>query len=374
MSEIKTNSLRTLDDSFQIDVANIASNAQLTGLSSSLVFNQAKSGNFWSDVHVNAKIHKQNDRVFFGAAADNDGKILTDRTAANKDWLEVIRVATTNNSQVAALSTIGQAAVLGGSRSSDNTLIGSMGCIGLEGWAINDNTTSVQTGYAAYLEARRSVGAGTTHGMELDVVNYGSAVAVQPFNIFQTGLTAGAWFASGGEIAATKASAAIAIVNNGSTWDKGIVFHSTALDGTDGVTGSGVAIEMAKGQALRWLFGTGSLGTVLSSDVSNAAASQKLLFSDLGVLFRNSADKNMLQVQVDSSYVNGLTVTPSAAGTGPTLLASGDETNIDLRLSSKGTGVIDIRNAVTSATASTQFGYVTIKVNGSSLKVPVYNP
>ncbi len=345
----------------------------INGLPSSLVLAQPKSGNFWIDVHANAKIHRQNDRVLMGGAADNDGKITTDRTAANKDWLEVIRYSTTNNSQLAVLSTIGQCAVLGGSKSSDSTLTDSMGCIGLQGWAINDNTTQIQTAYGAYLEVRRSAGAGRTHGFELDMVNYGNAVSLQPYDMFQQGLTAGGWFASGGEIAATRASAAIAIVNNGATFEKGIIFHSKSIDGTDGVTGSGVAIEMAKGQALRWMFGSGSVGATFSSDVSNAAAQQAILFSDVGTLIRNSASKNMLQVQVSNSFVNGLTVTPAASGTGVSLAAQGDDTNIDIRIVPKGTGVIDVRNATVTGSAGSQLGYLTIKISGTPYKIPLYN-
>lgn len=339
----------------------------------SIEIEQPKTKNFWPDVHPEARVHRINDRIFSGGATDNDGDITTDRNAENKDWLEIIRYATTNNSQMAVLSTIGQCAILGGSRTSDFGLAGSLGCIGLQGWAINDNTQQLQTAYGAYFEVRRYAGTGNTHGFELDVVNYGSAVSLQPYNMFQDGLTAGAWIASGGEIATTKASAAIAIINNGSTWDKGIVFHSTSIEGTDGITGSGVAIEMAKNQAVRWMFGSGQLGASISSSVSNDAATQQLTFSDNGLIFRNKNLNNMFQVGVSDNFVNGVEVKPEIAGLSPSIGAIGSDTNLDLKLLPKGNGSVDLRNVVVSPTAGSTYGYATIKINGVAFKIELKN-
>lgn len=339
----------------------------------SIEIEQPKTKNFWPDVHPEARVHRINDRIFSGGATDNDGDITTDRTSENKDWLEIIRYATTNNSQMAVLSTIGQCAILGGSKTSDFNQAGSLGCIGIQGWAINDNTQNLQTAYGAYFEVRRNAGTGNTHGFELDVVNYGSAISLQPYQMFQDGLTAGAWIASGGEIAATKASAAIAIINNGSTWDKGIIFHALSIDGTDGVTGSGVAIEMARGHNVRWMFGAGQLGASVSSSVSNEAATQSLSFSDSGLIFRNKNLKPMLQVDVSDIFVNGIDINPGVANASPTISAKGDDANLDLNLSSKGNGSLNIQNAVVSPTAGSTYGYATIKINGTAFKIELKN-
>lgn len=373
MSILKTNTLRTLDDSVEIDVADIANSASVTAIPTTLELEQPKTTNFWPDVHPNARVHRQNDRVFIGGAADNDGNVTTPITAQYKDWLELIRTPTTNNSQLVVLSTIGQGAILGGSRTSDFALTGSQGCIGLQGWAINDNTVNLQTGYGAYFEVRRNAGAGRTHGFELDVVNFGSAVSVQPYDMFQQGLTVGGWFASGGEIASTRASAAIAIMNNGSTWEKGIVFHSTSLDGTDGITGSGVAIEFAKGHLMRWMFGSGSQGAAITASVSSDAASQVMQFTDIGLIYQNKNSKKLFQVDISDVFVNGLEVIPGASGTGVSLVAAGDDTNVDLRLIPKGTGLLDIRGTSVTASAGSQLGYFTIKIGGTTLKVPAFN-
>ena len=367
MSKLRVNQLSPTDDSVTINVADLAKVGP-----SALVFAQPDTRDFWVDVHPAAKIHRMNNRLFIGGASKNDGKILTDRNLENKDWLEALyRSSTTNNAQVAVFSDIGQCAILGAARTSDSGLADSLGCIGGQFWGINDNATQVQTVYAAYLEVRRAPGAGRTHGFEVDVINFGDAVGVQPYDMFQQGLTAGAWIASGGELSTTKASVAIAIMNNGSTWDKGIVFHSTSLEGTDGITGFGVAMEMAKNQGLRWMFGSGSVGATISSSVSTAATTQNINFSDGGLLYRNVNDKAMFQVGVSNNYVNGIGMTPGSVGTGPTISAQGDDLNIDLRLATKGTGMLDLRGSGIVASAGSPAGDLQIKLNGTVYRIAV---
>jgi len=314
-------------------------------LANESAFAQPKSipPKFWPNVHPGAKIHRMNDRVLIGAATDNSGETPA---TSSEDWLETLRTSTTKNSQLAVLSTIGQTAIIGGSRTSDFSQAGSQGCIAGSFWALNDNAVDVQSAYAAYMEAHREAGAGTTHGFELDTVNFGDLVTIHPYLMFSTGLTSGAWLAAGGGTAwpgAGDCSAAVAILANSDSarWEKGIVFHAAGLVGTDGDgTGSAVAIEMARGHAVRWLFTGGSQGASISSNVSNTAATQQIQFSDLGTLFRNAAGKNMFQIGIGSSVVNGVKVTPANTGVGPVVGAIGDDTNIDLGLAPKGTGLV----------------------------------
>jgi hypothetical protein len=58
-------------------------------------------------------------------------------------------------------------------------------------------------------------------------------------------------------------------------------------------------------------------------------------------------------------------------GTGPSLAATGSDTNIDARIIAKGTGVVDL-GTPTAGTAGAASGYMTIKVSGTSYKVPLY--
>jgi len=334
---------------------------------------------FWRDINAGANIWGFRDRVFIGDACTNDGKL----TNTTKDWLETLRASTTNNSQIAALSTIGQTAVLGGSRSSDSSIVDGMGCIGLQGWSYNNNTTAVQTTYAGYFESRRLAGAGNTHCIEFDIVNMGTVATVQPYAMFPAGLTPGLWAASGGEVSANAASCAMAIVNNGASFDKGIVFHATSVNGTDGVTGSGVAIELAKGHNIRQLFTGGNTGSYISFDVSNAAASQGLIFSDVGTLFRNSSAQTIFSIAMGSTNANGIQVVGGdAASTANVFLnALGSSTNIDLTLTPKGSGRINFADSVITTTAtagaatalpSVPVGYLSVKINGTFRLIPFY--
>ena len=53
-----------------------------------------------------------------------------------------------------------------------------------------------------------------------------------------------------------------------------------------------------------------------------------------------------------ASAINEITITNAAASNGPTLAATGDDTNINLNIASKGTGTVAI-TGVTSVTGNT---------------------
>lgn len=325
---------------------------------------QTAPGGFWEDVGSFVSIARL-DRVFVGAATDNDGKL----TNVVKDWLETERTSTTTNSQFAVLSEIGQIAVLGGSRTSDFTTAGSEGCVGVTGWAVNNNSTQVQAAYAGYFEARRKASTGTTLGIELDTVNQGAEVSVNAYGSYDysSGLTAGLWLASGGGVVgANDASVGIFFVNNEARWKKGIVFCATSLEGTDGTgTGSAVAVEMARGHLVRWLQADGDEAASIHSDVTNSGPLQRILFSDSGVLFRNSADKNMLRIDTASGYVNGVALFPKATGSNPILQAVGDDTNVGLILQAQATEFIRFANtAVPNLSGGAALGTTTLMWSG----------
>lgn len=325
---------------------------------------------FWANVGAGANIWRLRDRLLVGGATVNDGNL----PAIVSDWLEQERQYTTQNSQIAVLSTIGQIAFLSGSRTSDSNLAGSMGCIGGNFWGVNDNSVQIQTAYAAYFEARRKPGTGITHAIEMDIVNEGDVVPLTSYSMVPGNITPGLWIASGGEVAgANSASVAIGILNNGANFVKGIVFHSTSIVGTDGVNGAGVAVEFAKGHTMQWLTPSGVQGAAIGSDVSNGAKNQRLLFSDIGLLFRNSADLNLFRFGISSEHVNGFDFLPGATGVQPVLYANGTDTNVDLALQAKGAGTVDFRTPTVSGTAGASFGYVTLKFDGVPFKVQLFN-
>lgn len=205
------------------------------------------------------------------------------KIGAQSSWLEAVRASTENNADLVVLSAIGQGGIIGGSRTSDFITAGSMGCIGLAGWALNDNTNpaQVQSAYAGYFEARRYVSggdnAGSTQGIEIDIVNFGSLVSQTPLAPNNVGISEGLRIASGGgEAGATTASSAISIISNTKKFERGIIFQDTALVTT---SGEAEAIAFGRNQAISWYSASGPV-VRMRSDATAAS---------FGVIFGNGS-------------------------------------------------------------------------------------
>lgn len=172
--------------------------------------------------------------------------------ADRHQWVETVRPHSLTIARQSTVADAGLIAQVAASRSSDNSCTGGcMGTIGYESIVLNDNLRKdqLQSAYAGYFEATRSIGAGTTHGIEIDVANLGQTVTLSPAHMFGFGATPGLWLASGaGNAAATDASAAVGIIANGARWQKGIVFGRDAL--TPRTDGNFEAIALDPRQAI----------------------------------------------------------------------------------------------------------------------------
>lgn len=187
-----------------------------------------------------------------------------------------------------------------------------MAAQGVAGYAINDNTKHVQTAYATYSEVRRKPGAGTTQGHEIDVVNQGSVVGVDPYNMFRTGITPGLWLSSGRpdvKNGAANASTAIGIVSNNTAFENGIVFHSNALNAT---AGEGNAIALPRKDAIVWFGGAGSKVAAIRSDATTA--SLRAIFANGLLALQNLSGVNEHTFSDTGNYSAKGNI--SAAGTG----------------------------------------------------------
>lgn len=277
--------------------------------------------------------------------------------SGTNSWLEILRANTVKNAQMTVLSADGFIGGIFGSRNSDNAIAGE-DAIALSAWVLNDGTDVTDRGFAAYLEAV-TTGVGGAIGQEIDIVcGHSSETNISAASPYVDGSTIGLWIASGGDkktkpFAINAASAAIGIVNNGETFLKGIVFGYNALDGCDGTTGSAVAIQMIKGHQLQWLIADGNIGTNIMSDVSDRTYATQITFSNDGFLIQPIEDTDYLfLVSGGSTAVNGVRVTPGATGIGSTISAIG-ETDVDLILAAKGTGVVKLSNSLTLPATST---------------------
>jgi hypothetical protein len=84
------------------------------------------------------------------------------------------------------------------------------------------------------------------------------------------------------------------------------------------------------------------------------------------IFFTNNAAQRQFRVSHTASAVNYYDVTGSAAGQAPILSVVGTDTNIDLALTPKGTGLV--RFGTHTATALTISGYVEIKDSGGTIR------
>lgn len=245
--------------------------------------------------------------------------------------------------------------------------------IGTAVLGINSKTSGASGVWGLYATMVHSAGAtGYTHAMEVDVAHLGATVSLSPSNPFKSGLSAGLWLASGGEVTepsaggiALTSSAAIVILQNDSratkqaNFDKGILFHNKALSGADGTTGEATAIAYAPGHAMRWFNNSEQVTSQIISVTQNFANAVDLRFTDTNTLF---ADRNSGQPVVAFSKQSGATsylnIYNSPGGQPVILAAQGSSTDIDLIIATKGAGRLQVNYSAVGATNAAAFSAV----------------
>jgi len=296
--------------------------------------------------------------------------------------------------QNASVSGYGTIALHGSARSNGGTGGAAEADIGVAAFGYNDLEGGLQGIWGLYSTVMRAPAGGggailgATHGLEIDVANMGGSVPIWPATPFPQGLTAGAWICTGGEATVPSAggspgtaSVAIGIIQNDSqvvktaTFEKGIVFHNTAILGTDGATGVGTAIAFATGHSMQWFNNSNQLcAEILASGRTFASTNWRMDFTDAGVNFEDrTTGAATLSLTKPAVPANGLSVNGSATGNPVIVSAQGSDTNIDLVLAAKGTGVLDIRNVALSGSAGASAGYLPIKINNVSYKIQIFN-
>ena len=253
--------------------------------------------------------------------------------------------------------------------SAHNDGAGSAGAaIAVAGMAYNDNTVGPGGGaWSIYGTTVRNAGTtGPSHGMELDIANRGNEQEIYPFNMFRPGMTTGIWLGSGGELGGadqpdnlSAASVGIGFISNDGHTDpkarflKGIVFQSTSLKGTDGVTGEGIAMALANRHTLQWYGDTnGRLGAI-TCQTTDTARAMRINLSDNGVLFqKTTGGQTLFSIEATSNTpANFPLVRSGTAGNPVQLSAAGTDTDVDILIAPKGTGRVNISsNLIPQAT------------------------
>jgi hypothetical protein len=199
-------------------------------------------------------------------------------------WTKTVFGALEDTSDLAVVSRTGTYAFVSSTRSSDYTTatVGSQATIGITGFANNDLTSPLVQVYGGYYEVQRQSSCGTAQGIEIDTVNYGSNISGNPYNQLPIGATNALWLASGASKTTISSTLGLGFAKNGATFNTGLSFGSDSITGSNGVTGTGIAIAMAKGHQIAWYSADAAIvGTVFSSAPSGTTP-QSLEFSSSG--------------------------------------------------------------------------------------------
>jgi len=215
--------------------------------------------------------------------------------------------------------------------------------IGVSGAVINAvPDKQVWAGYFDVQCNSTATGIEFTHGIEIAAKNKGLNKNDTPY--LKTGGVLGIWLAGGGDplggggAPTNPSNTGISFIKNGHTWNKGIVFHETALTGCDGVTGIGSAISMAKGHQVEW-WASGSTAPVayIRSDVTEDVAFQRILIENGGTHI-GTESVDFVNIAKVNNAANGLVIYPNTSGQ-PVILAP-IETNGTIKIQATGTGEI----------------------------------
>lgn len=280
-------------------------------------------------------------------ASPETDKIMKASTvpAGTQDPMETARWGTTRLAQMAVGATDGNIGILAYSFASTGAAGGDLGTIAFAAYAVND-TTDGDIVYAGYFEAIRKPGAGISQGIEVNSANEGSVVDMTPHNPSVAGASIGAWMASGGEQATKEyvlqdSTVGLAVVFNGAPWKRGIIVSHNAI--TSG--GSALALSANAAHPIDWFAGTfGSASTKIGfirCTATTATFAASISLTDDGCAIQDLAASNTFFLAAGSaSTVNGVKVSAGTTGNGPLLEAIGSDTNINLHLAPKGTGLV----------------------------------
>ena len=293
-------------------------------------------------------------------------------------------------SQMASFSSFGGLGMAGAAQSAD-TPVGSFATIGVAAGAVNNHLTESKTAWSFYGQTVEIAGAAGNFsvGMELNMNTEKTSGEVTPFNA-ESGIQFSAthWVGVGGEypqllsancnpiscgmyFASNSYHAAVA--GTGNLMRKGIVFSATVLDGSDGETGGrSTAIQMASGQQLDWQFVASTVTYTAGRIRADTLAINKatgIVFSNTGVVFMGldaspgtTTETPLFRVKEPSgSDVNNLYVAASIAGQPVNLLVEGSDTNIDINIGPKGSGLLRIGTPFTSSGDVAVTGYMEVK-------------
>ena len=228
----------------RLSVYDVSAGAFKSTLARNLFKNDPGEIGYWTDGSPAGVMHNFRDKVRVGDACDYDGTQTPAASSANRSWvgLNALGYGTMayfdSRSQFAAFTTHGHIAGAFAVRTSDNSGTENNN-IGVAAFADNDSTATALSAWGYYGHAvKRSGVSGFTTGLELDIANQSSAsVALDPYQMGNTGTTALMWLGAGGESAQLEpithyaSNVCIGIVTSGDSlataWAGGQVISAT---------------------------------------------------------------------------------------------------------------------------------------------------
>jgi len=339
--------------------------------------NQLTKGGFWSNLDATPPvINRMRDRVFVGNAA----LMHDNRAATNNTWIPNNSAGANwamRDSQFLVMQDRGGMAVTGMSQVIDGESdVNPAPTIGVSGFVINNGSRGLSS-WGLYSDVQHEPGApAQSYGLEVAAKNKALDYTSTPYSM--TYGVYGLWLAGGGDDTYGGAhtnpnNTALAVVSNSSTWNKGIVFAADALTGSDGVTGTATAIQMARGHTISWLQSGGNAGATIRSNVNIGNREVSMIFDNNEIDYFGSGGATLFKMLHQASAVNYLAVKNSATGNAIDIGAFGTDSNIDLSLTTKGSGVVRF-GSYTAIGSETLAGYVTIKdIANNVRKVAIVN-
>lgn len=328
------------------------------------------TGQHWTQ--NGAIIHRLADRLFVGGAIDNDGALPN----VQKDWMATYQVAaglgngsTASATSVALTSTAAASNIahLAGAQSKYATGA-NQSTIGVFGFALNNHATLATRVWGGYFEAHKETAAGTgARGIEVDVRVVSATAEINPYPNQQT-TTSALQLGAGCELAAAgqqNVGAVIQIVDNPMQFRKGIVFGANSLEGSDGASGYGTAVAMAAYQGIDWYSNANVLVGRISAATTTAGG--ELRFTSTGPLILGQNGLSVARFADTAGAANNLQFAAAATGGAPQIVATGTDANVDLRLTTTGTGVVRFGTMTANADAPIT-GYISIKDSGGTAR------
>jgi len=326
----------------------------------------ADGGSYWNELG-SVNIHRLRDRLFVGEGTKSSGNKFP---SSAETWLTtILDNYFERGAQTLSVSTFGQSGIVGASRTSEQDAHNyGTAAIGVVGVVVNDRTSGAGIGWGGYFEANRQSsvpsGQGTVFGTEVAVKNRNNDVTNGPYNKLPGGSTIGDWFAGGGDASyngapANPSTCAILIGKNATTWNKGIVIEALGITGTDGVTGTGTAISMAKGHVIEWQVTGGFTGAAIRSDVTSSAQRTGFIFNNDQV-WMTAGGSIVATAEKGTGTDSYLRLVSALAGSPAQVKVQSTDVNSDLLLTPQGTGTVRFGFFTTNVDAPVT-GYVGIK-------------